>query len=170
MRRLFTIALALMMVLMMSASAFAAGVTGKTAEKKALKEAKLTKGQVYGLRVKYDHDDREYEVVFRNRKNKAKYSYGISSGSGNITEKSIEYLLRRNSSREKIGKAAAFKRAAKVSGVSLPTVKKGICKYEYDDGEGTYEVKFRSGRYKYEVEMQAPNGKIKEISWEMAGR
>ncbi len=170
MRRLTTIVLALMMVMAMSASVFAAGTTSKTAEKTALRNAKLSKGQVYGLRVKYDREDREYDVEFRNRKNKAKYSYGIAAGDGKIIEKSIEYQLRRNSSREKIGRAAAYRAAAKASGVKLATVKSGICRYEYDDGEGTYEVRFRSGRYRYEIEMLAPNGKIKEISWEMTGR
>ena len=170
MRRLVRTVMTLMMVIVMSTSAFAAGVTVKTAEKTALKNARLTKSQVYGLKVKYDREDREYDVVFRNRKDNAKYSYEISAGSGSILEKSVEYRLKRNSSREKIGKAAAYKVASKASGVKLPAVKTGICRYEYDDGEGTYEVRFRSGKYKYEVEMLAPNGKIKEISWELIRR
>ena len=170
MRRMATIALTFLMVAAMSTSVFAAGITSKTAEATALKNAKLVKGQVYGMIVKYDRDDRDYEVVFRNKKNRAKYSYEIAAGNGKILERSIEYALRKNSSRNKISRAAAYKAASRASGVKLAAVQKGTCRYEYDDGEGLYELRFRNGNYRYEVELLAPNGAVKEISWEILRR
>ena len=52
----------------------------------------------------------------------------------------------------------------RICGVSYNTVKKGTCTYEYSrkKKEGKYEVKFRSGGYKYEYEILAPNGKVME--------
>jgi hypothetical protein len=44
----------------------------------------------------------------------------------------------------------------------------GTCKYEYDDGKGTYEIKFRNGNYSYEVEILAPTGKVIEYNWKVS--
>ena len=44
----------------------------------------------------------------------------------------------------------------------MKVIKKGTCKYEYEKNEGTYEVKFRSGKYKYDYEVLAPTGKVIE--------
>lgn len=170
MKRLVSVVLAVIMVLAMSSSVFAAGTSSESAQKIALKNAKLTKAQVKNLKVKYDYDDREYDVKFIRKKDGAKFSYEIRKSSGRIYDKSVDYKYKRNSSKKKIGKLAAQKKAAKKAGVSLAAVKKGKCKYEYDDGEGTYEVEFRNGKYKYEVDILAPTGKVIDYSWEYKGR
>ena len=170
MKRLISVVLAVIMVMAMSSSVFAAGTTAKTAEKTALKNAGLSKSQVTGLRTKYDRDDRRFEVDLRRKSNNAKYSYEISPTNGKIYEKSIDYRYKRNSSKKKISKAAAIRAAAKASNININVVKKGICKYEYDDGEGIYEVKFRNGLFKFDIDILAPTGKVIEYSWERTGR
>ena len=54
---------------------------------------------------------------------------------------------------------------AAFSGIKLSVIKKGTCTYEYDDGKGTYEVKFQKGSWRYDYEVLAPVGKI--IDYEM---
>lgn len=169
-KRLISIVLTLIMVMTMTSGVFAAGKTSKNAEQIALKNAKLAKKQISRLSVKFDRKDGEYDVKFVNKKNGARYSYEIRKANGRITEKSINYKHKRNTSRKKISKLAAQKVAARATGVKLAVVQKGKCKYEYDDGEGVYEVEFRNGNYKYDVEIQAPTGKVKEHSWEYRGR
>ena len=83
---------------------------------------------------------------------------------GRIVEKDVDFVYARNSSRAKIGKKAAITKVAKISGIARRIVKSGTCRYQYDDGKGTYEVKFITGNYKYEYELLAPNGKLIEIS------
>ena len=170
MKRAVSVLLAMVMVLAMSATVFAAGVTNKSAQTIALKNAKLTAKQVTNLKTKYDKGDRRYEVKFRSNKNGARYEFEIGKTNGRIYEKSINYKYKRNSSKKKIGKLAAQKAAAKASGVNLSVVKRGKCKYEYDDGMGIYEIEFRNGKYNYDVEILAPSGKLTEYSWEYKGR
>ena len=62
---------------------------------------------------------------------------------------------------------AARKKVAKRSGISYKIISKGTCRYEYDDGEGVYEIKFRTGGKAYEYEVLAPTGKIVEFDWEL---
>ena len=156
MKRLISVLLAAVMVAAMSSSVFAAGMS---AQDIALRNAKLTKSQVKNLRTEYDHED-----------GISKYSYEIGSRNGKIYERSIDYKYKRSYSRDKVGQSAARKAASKKSGVRLAAVKKGICSYDYDDGEGFYEIKFRSGKYKYDIEVQAPTGKVTEYKWEYMGR
>ena len=170
MKRLTSVLLAAVIVTAMSISVFAAGVTGAGAQDIALKNAKLTKSQVKHLRTEYDAEDGIYEVDFRSKKNGAKYSYEIGAHNGKIYERSIDYRYKINYSKKKVGKTAARKAASKKSGVSLSTVKRGTCSYDYDDGEGLYDVEFSSGNYKYDIEVQAATGKVTEYNWEYRGR
>ena len=170
MRRIISIVLAAIMVMAMSTSVFAAGTTKQGAEKIALKNAKLSRSKVTILKSKYDREDGLYEIKFRKKSNGAIYEFEIRKSSGKIVEKSIDYKYKRTSSRKKVGKLKAQKTASKKSGVKLAAVKKGTCKYEYDDGQGTYEVKFKSKNYRYDVEIQAATGKVMDYSWEYIGR
>lgn len=172
MRKVMRLVVALVMVMAMSASAFAVSKvsSNSAAQNLALKNAKLTKAKVSNLRVKYDRRDGEYDVKFVRKSNGAKYDYEIRKSNGMITEKSIDFKHKRNSSRKKIGKAAAQSAAARAAGVKVAVVKKGKCAYDYDDGKGVYEVEFRNGKYKYEIEILAPTGQLIEYSWEYTGR
>lgn len=172
MKRLVSIAIAMIMVLAMSSSAFAAAkvTSNAAAQKIALKNAKLSKSQVKSIKVKYDREDGTYDVKYIRKSNGSKFDYEIRKSNGRILEKSIDYKYKRNTSKKKVGTAAAQKRAAKAAKVKLNTVKKGRCKYEYDDGEGIYEVTFKNGKYKYDIDIQAATGYLIDYSWEYTGR
>ncbi len=160
-RRVLAAALAVVMIVAMSAVSFAgSSISEKEAVKKALKSAKLSKSKV--VRLQSEYDDGHYEVEFVKKSNGAKYEFEYSK-SGKLRKKSIEYAYKHNSSKDKIGKTAARKKATKFTKVSLKAVKKGTCRYEYDDGEGKYELRFKKGSYKYEVDILAPTGKVIEF-------
>ena len=162
---------ALAMVMTMSVAAFADGVIGnKAALNKALKNTGLKKTQVKYIENEYDAEENVYEVEFTKKKNNAEYSFDIDAETGKILEKSVDYRYKRNTSHKKIGKVAARKKVAKFSGISYKTIKKGTCRYEYDDRKGTYEIKFTKGGKNYDYEVLAPTGKIIEYSWKVTGR
>ena len=165
MRRVTRLVVALIMVMAMSASVFAADITAGKAKSIALKNSKLSAKKATRMSVKHDREDGVFEVKFRSKKNGAKYEYEIAAATGKIVEKSVDYKYKKNRSRKKIGRTKAMKKAAKHAGVKLAVVKSGRCKYEYDDGKGTYEIKFRQGNYSYEVEILAPTGKVIEYNW-----
>ena len=163
MKKIITIMMTLVMVLSMSAASFAATTVSKSeAIKIALKSAHTTRAKVYGLEAELEN--RKYEIEFTKRSNKAEYEFKINKR-GRILKKAIDYRYKKNHSKEKIGKAAAQKKVANFTNISLKTVKSGTCRYEYDydDKEGKYEVKFRRGHYKYDVDVQAPDGVIMEF-------
>lgn len=164
MKKMITAAALIVVTLMMSVTSFAgSSITEKEAVKIALKSAGLGRAQVTRLESEYEHG--KYEVEFVRRSNKAEYEFDLSK-TGRILEKSVDYRYKKDHSHDKIGKAEARKKVAKFSGISLKVIKTGTCVYEYDDDdrEGTYEVKFRRGSYKYDYEVLAPTGKVIEYS------
>lgn len=164
-KKIVTVGILIIMTLAMTAASFAeSGITKiskKDAEKIALKDAGLKRTEV--KRLESEYDDGKYEVDFTRKSNGTEYDYEITK-KGTIREKSVEYKYKKNSSKAKIGRKAARKKAAKHSGVSYNTVKKGTCTYEYSNKkkEGKYEVKFKTKKYKYEYEILAPNGTVME--------
>jgi len=176
MKRGFRIAAAMfaavVMVVVMCVSAFADGalIGNKAALNKALKNAGLKKAQVKALEIDLDKKNDVYEVEFTKKANGAEYDFDIDAYSGDVLEKTIEYKYKKNSSHKKIGKTAALKKVAEFTGFSYKVVKSGKCSYDYDDGKGVYEVKFRKGGRKYECEVLAPTGKVIEYGWEVTGR
>jgi len=161
---------ALAMVVTMSVSAFAAGISSNDAAlKKALKNAGLKKSQVRHIESEFDREDGVYEVEFTKRSNGKECSYEISADSGKIVKKSVDYRYKRNTSKKKIGKKAARKKVAKFSGISYKTISNGTCWYDYDDGQGVYEIKFEKGSKTYEYDVLAPTGKIIEYEWKVIG-
>lgn len=166
MKKVSLIVSMLIILALTSTTAFAgSGISKSTAINKALSDANLTKAKVTMLECELEHG--KYEVEFTKKANNAEYDYEISKKSGKILEKSVDYEYTPNSSKDKIGKSAARKKVSKFSGISLATVKKGTCTYEYDDNEGTYEVKFKTKKYRYDYEVLAPTGKIIEYSREL---
>lgn len=165
-RRIGAVLVALIMALAMSATAF--GSTGTSdALNIALKNAKLSKSEVKVTEL--EKEGKTIEVSFIKLRNKARYDYEISAKDGRIFEKSIEYRYTKTSSKYTIGKTKARKIAARFSGKSYDTVAKGTCRYEYENKFGKYEVKFRSGSYKYECDIVAKNGNIIEYEYEYTG-
>lgn len=161
--RIAAVAIAVMMIAALSVTAFAGTFSRKDAEKKALKDAGLTKTQVTALQT--ESDKTCWEVEFKKKSNRTEYEYDIRKSDGKIVSKSIDYVYKPNHSKAKIGKAAAYQKVADYSGFSLKVVKSGTCRYEYDteDREGTYTVKFTKGEYRFEYELLAPTGKIIEV-------
>lgn len=160
---------AIAMVMAMSASVFAAGISSDAALKKALKNAGLSKSEVKRIEVEYDREDGIYEVEFTKKADGKRFDYEISSGSGKIVKKAVDYKYKKNTSKKKIGKNAARKKVAKFSGISYKIISDGTCRYEYDNRQGTYEIKFRKGSRAYEYEVLAPTGKIIEYEWKVTG-
>ena len=163
-RKVFVVTLALVMVFAMSASAFAGTkISMKKAFNIALENAGLTSDQV--RRVEKEYDDGAYSIEFTKKGSNREYDYEISK-KGKILEKSVDYVYSRSKSKKKIGAKAARKKAASLTGVKYKTVKKGSCKYKYKKKQGKYTVKFKSGGYRYEVEVLAPTGDIIELEME----
>ena len=167
MKKWMVICIAVAMVFAMTWTAFAAqqNIDKSKAKSIALKNAKTIKTKVRAMKTDYDAEDNVWEIEFIKKKNGANYEYDISAADGRILEKSVDYKYKHNSSKKKIGKKQARKKVAKFSGIKLSTIKKGTCWYEYDDRQGTYEVKFRKGNYRYDYEVLAPTGKIIEYSY-----
>ena len=165
--KIMSAAMVFVLMIAMTVTVFAAPVTKKDALNKALKDAKLTTEQVKRLSVEYDAKDAAYEIEFTKKSNRAEYDYSISAATGKITEKSVEYVYRKTSSKSKIGVTAARKKVASFSGISFSIIKTGTCRYSYENREGIYEVKFRKGNYKYEYDVQAATGKITEYEKEL---
>ena len=153
---LFTV-IALITVLAVSVSAFAAGFTRQDAQKLALKDAGVKAKQVRQL--KSELDGRYFEVDFTVKNDKTEYEYEITKD-GRIKKVDIEYYHKFNPSKEKISKTAAKKAAAKAAGVKLSKVKAGTCRFKINDGEGIWKLTFKSGNCRYTVEVLAPTGKV----------
>ncbi len=165
MKKVAAVALALAVVMGMSATAFASGGFSTSAAKtKALKNAGLTKSQVKYLEA--DYDDGRYEVEFTKKSNGTEYSFEFSR-KGTLMEKTVEKrVAKKKGSSNLISKTAAKKAVAKNSGVKLKIVNKGTCYKDKDDGQYIYEVKFKTSTWRYEYDVQAKTGKIIEWSKE----
>lgn len=166
-KRFFIALLATMLVLASALPVFAASMTKQGAINKALQCAGVKKSAVQ--RLKAERDGGTYEVEFRVKKSGDKHEYEFRVRDGLLKEASVEYKHARNTSKKKISSATAINKVAKAARVSNNTVKKGSCRYKRDDGEWIYEIKFRSGKYKYEYEVLAPTGKIISYSKEYKG-
>lgn len=163
MKKLLSMIIAALMVFTMTMPAYAKSISKKEALNKALANAHQTKTTVKWIEVELDDDTGNYEVEFTVKKNKKKYEYEISHSTGKILEKSINYHVSVPRKGKKIGKNAAIKKVAKYTGIKVSIIKKGRC--TYDDHK--YEVKFKKGKKKYEVDVVARTGKIKEYEWKI---
>ena len=159
-KRLMALSLALVMILGIGGSVMAASVTSDQAVARAIKDAKLKRSKICALEVEYDEG--EYEIEFKRRSDRSEFDYTISAASGRIIEASADYRHRINSSRAKIGKRAAQKKAAKYAGCKLANVRRGSCRYKRDGREWIYEIRFKSAGYYHEIEVLAPTGKVVE--------
>ena len=150
------------MIIAMSATSFACGISASQAEKTALKSAHLSKSKVRSLEVEKDDNGRIYEVEFIRKSNKAKYEYKICASNGKVIKKNIDYKFKRAKSDKKIGKKAAMKKVARSAHVKYSVVRKGRCKIEKTGKEWKYEISFKKGKYSFEYDILARNGRIIE--------
>lgn len=159
-KKLPVLALALIVCMAMTSPAFAGTISKSKAVSKALKSAGVTKSQVRALET--DKEKGRYEVEFIRLKDKAEFSFEIRVRDGKIVEKEVDYNLPRAASKKTIGKNKARSKAAKHAGVKVKTVKKGTCKLDKKDRE--YDVKFKTAKYRYDYDIDAASGKVKEYS------
>lgn len=163
-RTLLIAALAMALVFTMTGMAFAGSeMTVEKAYKIALKDAGLTSSEVRCVEKEYDREDKVYEIEFKKKGSKIEYGYEISN-TGKILEKSVDYNRAVVKGSKKLTKADAINVVVKTHGFKKTVVSKGRIKLEKDGGQWVYEMKFRSGSYRYEYEVHAATGKILEYS------
>ncbi|MBE6026651.1 MAG: hypothetical protein E7229_07050 [Clostridiales bacterium] len=163
-RTLLIAALAMALVFTMTGMAFAGSeMTVEKAYKIALKDAGLTSSDVRCVEKDYDREDKVYEIEFKKKGSKIEYGYEISN-TGKILEKSVDYNRAVVKGSKKLTKADAINVVVKTHGFKKTVVSKGRIKLEKDGGQWVYEMKFRSGSYRYEYEVHAATGKILEYS------
>lgn len=148
-------------------SALAAGsvttITAEQATKIALKDAGTKKSKVKKLVCTFEkdvEDGDQYEVRFR--KGGYQYEYEILEEVGKIREKEMRLIKKE----KKKGKATITKKQAKKTALKKAKIKnpkKLTIKKDKDDGVKIWEVKFRKGSYKYEVEISRVTGKLLKI-------
>ena len=166
-RIIITAALSLALVFTMSGMAFAdSEMTVEKAYDLALKDAGLTSSGVTRVEKEYDRKDKVYEIEFKKKGSKIEYGYEISN-SGKILEKSVDYNRAVVKGSKKLTKADAINVVVKTHGFKKTVVSKGRIKLEKDGGQWVYELKFKSGKYRYEYEVHAVTGKILEYSKEL---
>lgn len=167
-RTLLIAALAMALVFTMTGMAFAGSeMTVEKAYKIALKDAGLTSSDVRCVEKDYDREDKVYEIEFKKKGSKIEYGYEISN-TGKILEKSVDYNRAVVKGSKKLTKADAINVVVKTHGFKKTVVSKGRIKLEKDGGQWVYEMKFRSGSYRYEYEVHAATGKILEYSKKLA--
>lgn len=167
-RTLLIAALAMALVFTMTGMAFAGSeMTVEKAYKIALKDAGLTSSDVRCVEKDYDREDEVYEIEFKKKGSKIEYGYEISN-TGKILEKSVDYNRAVVKGSKKLTKADAINVVVKTHGFKKTVVSKGRIKLEKDGGQWVYEMKFRSGSYRYEYEVHAATGKILEYSKKLA--
>lgn len=172
MKRKTALLMALIIGFALSFSAFgedvsAAGskaITKTKALSIALGNAKLKKSQVCRIKVRYDREDKAYDVRFIRKKNKADYEYDIAPASGRILKKNIEYRYKKKCTKKRIPARCAQKKVAKYSKMPLSLIKKGKVQFEKKKAGYKYEIKFYKGKYEFECDVLARNGQI--IEWE----
>ena len=163
-RTLLIAALAMALVFTMTGMAFAGSeMTVEKAYKIALKDAGFTSSDVRCVEKDYDREDKVYEIEFKKKGSKIEYGYEISN-TGKILEKSVDYNRAVVKGSKKLTKADAINVVVKTHGFKKTVVSKGRIKLEKDGGQWVYEMKFRSGSYRYEYEVHAATGKILEYS------
>ena len=167
-RTLLIAALAMALVFTMTGMAFAGSeMTVEKAYKIALKDAGFTSSDVRCVEKDYDREDKVYEIEFKKKGSKIEYGYEISN-TGKILEKSVDYNRAVVKGSKKLTKADAINVVVKTHGFKKTVVSKGRIKLEKDGGQWVYEMKFRSGSYRYEYEVHAATGKILEYSKKLA--
>ena len=148
-----------------SVSAFAANkVSTKTQAKKvALKKANVKSSSVKKwTKVKLDNwdsdRDKEWEVEFRT--GTYKYEVEINARTGRIEDYEKEKIKTAKSSKSQISKSEAKSIALKKAKITSKSVTKWT-KIKLDGNE--WELKFQTKTYKYEVEINARTGKVKDF-------
>lgn len=136
----------------------------------ALKQAGVSSSSVTFTKVKFDHDDgiAEYEIRFIS--GRIRYAYDINAQTGAVigeskkTQKGTTRIPNPSLTQKKqrITLDEAKKIALQDAGVAASNATFIKAKLDKDDGRPEYEIEFVSGGKKYEYEIDARTGRIKQ--------
>lgn len=139
----------------------------------ALKDAGVKKADAKITESKADKYDRtpHYEIEFI--ANSKEYEYEIAMSNGKILKKEVENISSSKPSADTSkyisldeAKTAALKRA----NINASNAKFIKAELDKDDRTAHYDIEFVSGKYKYEVEVNAKTGKIMDYERERASK
>ncbi len=176
-KKLSSLALALLLVFSLSVPALAADISADKAKSIALKDAGYAESEVSGLYAELDRDDgvKYYDVSFVVKQKDGsylEYDYDIRVSDGKILEKDVE----REQSGSKpsssvndkdIGESKAREAALAYFGVKAEDVKFLEAKKDYEDGVKVYDFEFcKPYSVKYSCEVVASSGKVRDAERE----
>lgn len=140
----------------------------------ALADAKVKKANAKITEAKADKYDRvpHYEIEFV--ANSKEYEYEIAMNNGKILKKEVENTGSESKPSADTSKYISIDEAKKIAlkkakvDSSKATFKKA--KLDTDDRTAHYDIEFISGKYKYEVEVNAKTGKVMDYEREKADK
>ncbi len=176
-KKLSSIALASVLVLVLSVTALAADISSGRAQEIALADAGFTASQVSYLTVKTDYENGKKVfdvsfVAFNADGSFTEYDYEVRAADGKITERDVDLERGKsnqvpvNSSND-IGAEQAKRIALEHFGVKAEDVKFLQVQKDYDDGRTVYEIEFcKPYSEKYSCEVAANNGLVRDAERE----
>ncbi len=166
-RKLSSLALALLLLFSLSLSAFAADISAQQAKEIALGDAGYKEADVAYIRagVDYDNGVKEYDVEFLVKGADAylEFDYEVRAADGKILSKDrdVENINVSAVGSGDIGKDAAIEAACAAFGFSKNEVKLLKAEKDRDDGVVVYDVEFiENYDCKYSCEVLAASGKV----------
>lgn len=137
-------------------------VQAEEAKQIALKDAGLTEDEVTFQTVEYEHDDgiSYYEIEFVADAEEQKYEYDINAADGSIVSYSLKPVKTETVTEETITEEEAKQIVLKKAG--LTDAAAIFMKLEYEDGIAVYEGEFTHNDRKYEFEIDAVTGSIRD--------
>lgn len=186
-KKLSSLALALLLVFSLSVQAFAADVSADKAKSIALKDAGYSQSKVSGLYAELDRDDgvKYYDVSFYVKQSDGsylEYDYEVRVSDGKILEKEVDRekapsqkAASQKSSSQKapadnskdVGESKAKQAALDHFGLKSADVKFFEVRKDYDDGVKVYELEFcKPYSVKYSCEVVASSGKVRDAEKE----
>lgn len=180
-KKLSSLAFALLVVFSLAVSAFAADVSADQAKSIALEDAGVKQADALYLRAELDYDDgiKYYDVGFYVKNADGsyfEYDYDVRVSDGKIIAKDVDregVKAPANSAAPEangdIGAGKAKELALAHFGLKAADVKFLKVKKDYDDGRAVYDVEFcQPYEVKYSCEVVASSGKVIDAEKELA--
>ena len=182
-KKLSSLALALLVVFSLSLSAFAADISAEGAKVIALNDAGYKVSDVSYLKAVLEYDDgvKYYDVSFYVKNadgSYVEYDYDVLASDGRVLEKDVDRENVKNKAPAKaqapvnnsadVDAAQAEKLALKHFGLDEKDVKLLKVRKDYDDGRAHYDVEFAVGyEAKYSCEVGVADGKVRDAEKEL---